>query len=825
MISAMKRVVCAVVAALLTVCVVRGEEPASIEGRVLLQETGEPVAGVTVIVRESGALTITDRQGEFKFEGVRPGRYHLSAQLDSALRSVSQVVLTTPGETARPQLMLSFSTLRTEITVSATGRPESAFEAFQSTHSLTLLDLARAETIAAGLGEAIGNQPGTGVAWRGFGPGSSRPLIRGFDGDRVLITTDDLPTGSISSNSGDHAETFNPLAYERVEVVKGPATLLYGSNAMGGIVNAISSHAGFSSHPDGLQGYLQGSAGTTNALGGGAAGLDYAQGRWRFWGGANGLRTGDYDTPVGPIENSRTRSANGYGGFGWFGDRAFVSFGVRTNYGAYGNPFAGDFHGHHHHDHHDEEGEDEHGHHEEEGEDEHDHHEEEGEELHDHDEEEGEHEDEELRIDLEMRQQAYQVNWGLRNLGSALDSFVMKLNYATYQHEEIEFEGSQRRIGTRFDNDQFVYRGVFEQNRRGPLTGRFGFSGLERDYSAAGEEALAPPVDQQSFALFALEELTFERVKMQFGGRLETSRYNPAFAERAHGHEDEAEEHEEHGHEEEHHEEHGHEEEHHEEEIPDAIRRRFTGASAAAGMHADLWQGGAFVTNFSHSYRVPALEELYNLGPHVGTLIFEVGDPSLKAERGNGLDLSLRQRAGRIDGEVNLFYYDFSNFVFPYAIGEEESGLPVVNFIQRDSRFTGAEARLGIGLRPDFRLNLGLDLVDAQDTETGTPLPRIPPLRGLVGLGYRHKGFSLRPELVLANRQSQTFDLETPTAGYAVFNLRASYTIPTPGAIQQFSVDVFNAGDRLYRNHSSFIKDLAPEMGRGVRFSYILRFF
>ena len=826
----MKRAVCAVVAALLTVCVVHGEEPASIEGQVLLQESGEPIAGATVILLETGALAITDRQGEFQFEGVQPGRYHLHARIGSALQDVSHVVVAAGGETARLQLVLSFPTQRTEITVSATGRPESAFETFQATHSLTLLDLARAEAIAAGLGEAIGNQPGTGIAWRGFGPGSSRPLVRGFDGDRVAIMTDDLPTGSISSNSGDHAETFNPLAFERVEVVKGPATLLYGSNAMGGVINAISSHAGFSSHPDGLQGYLQGSAGTTNALGGGAAGLDYAQGGWRFWGGANGLRTGDYDTPAGPIENSRTRSANGYGGFGWFGDRAFVSFGVRTNYGAYGNPFAGDFHGHHHHDDdHDEEGEDEHGHDEEEGEDEHDHHEEEGEELHDDHEEEGDHEDEELRIDLEMRQQAYQVNWGLRNLGSALDSFVMKLNYATYQHEEIEFEGSQRRIGTRFDNDQFVYRGVFEQNRRGPLTGRFGFSGLERDYSASGEEALAPPVDQQSFALFALEELTFERVKLQFGGRLETSRYNPAFAERARGHEDEAgheDEHQEEEHQEdEHHEDEHHEDEHHEEEIPDAVRRRFTGASAAAGMHVDLWQGGAFVANYSHSYRVPALEELYNLGPHVGTLIYEVGDPGLTAERGNGIDLSLRQQAGRIDGEVNLFYYDFSNFVFPFATGEEEGGLPVVHFVQRDSRFTGAEARLGIGFRPDFRLNLGLDLVDAQDTRIRTPLPRIPPLRGRVGLEYRHKGLSLRPELVMANRQSQTFDLEMPTAGYAVVNLRASYTIPTPGAIHQFSANVFNVGDQLYRNHSSFIKDLAPEMGRGVRFSYIVRFF
>ena len=164
------------------------------------------------------------------------------------------------------------------------------------------------------------------------------------------------------------------------------------------------------------------------------------------------------------------------------------------NDAAYGVPFAGAFHG-----------------------DEHD---------------EDELEEEELRIDLEMRQQAYQFNWGIRDLGSAIQSFVMKLGYATYRHDEVEFEGDERAIGTRFDNDQFVYRGVFEQNRRGPWTGRFGFWGMERDYSAEGEEALSPPIDQQSFALFALEEFDFERVKFQFGGRLETARYNPAFRAR-----------------------------------------------------------------------------------------------------------------------------------------------------------------------------------------------------------------------------------------------------------------------------------------------------
>ena len=805
----MQRMLCAAVAALLAASASYGQDSAAIEGRVLFAQTGEPAAGATVVLLETGASTTADRQGAIQFKGLRPGRYHLHAHLESALEGASETIELASEETAQVRLLLSFTLQKTQITISASGRPESAFEAFQPTHTLTKLDLSRAEHVAAGLGEVLGNQMGTGVAQRGFGPGSSRPLIRGFDGDRVLIMADGLRTGSISSTSGDHAETFNPLSFDSLEVVKGPATLLYGSNAVGGVVNAVSSHAGFISHPDGMQGYVQGSAGTGNALAGGAAGFDYASGPWRLWGGANGLRTGDYAAPAGDVENSRTRSANGYGGFGWFGDRAFVSVGARANDAKYGIPFAGEFHSHHEHEH---EGE------------------EEGAKKHDGKEEGDEHDehDEELHIDLDMRQQTYQLNWGLRNLGPALDSFVMKLSYGTYRHDEVEFEGDERRIGTRFNNDQIVYRGVFQQSKRGPLTGRFGFWGMDRDFSAAGEEALSPPIDQQSFALFALEELDFERFKLQFGGRLETSRYNPGFSDRALGHHED-DHHDDHG--DEHHEkkggeEHGEHEEHGEElEVPGAFPRRFTGVSAAAGLHADLWRGGAFVANFSHSYRAPALEELYNFGPHAGTLSFDVGDPGLDAERGNGIDLSLRQQAGRLAGEVNLFYYNFRNFVFPFATGAEEDGLQVVNYVQRDSRFAGAEAQIGIGLHPALRLKLGMDFVDAQATQEGTPLPRIPPLRGRLGIEYQRQGFSLRPELVLANRQSQTFAAETPTAGYAIVNLSASYTIPTAGAVHQFSANVFNIGDQLYRNHSSFIKDLAPEIGRGVRFSYMVRFF
>ena len=122
-------------------------------------------------------------------------------------------------------------------------------------------------------------------------------------------------------------------------------------------------------------------------------------------------------------------------------------------------------------------------------------------------------------------------------------------------------------------------------------------------------------------------------------------------------------------------------------------------------------------------------------------------------------------------------------------------------------------------------MNLDADYVSAKETVLNTPLPRIPPLRGKVGLDFHLGNLSVKPELIMANQQHLTFSGETRTPGYAVVNLKASYTIPRQHFAHQLSVNVFNIGDRLYRNHSSFIKDLAPEIGRGVRISYTVRFF
>ncbi len=743
----------------------------SLRGKVVLNGKATPLQGARVLVGQTGRMVETGPDGSYEITGLAPGTYTVTVHLHSLTDEAKSVTIA-PDQTAVLDFALDVRPLRQQITVTARGIEQSVFESFQTVTTIDSLDLATRSQPS--LGEVLDQQPG--VAKRSFGVGNSRPVIRGFDGDRVLIMTDGMPTGTLSSQSGDHGESVDPSSLDRLEVVKGPATLLYGSNALGGVVNAITGH--HQAHPEphpGVRGYVTGLGGTTNNQGGGSGGFEFGVRNWLFWGGGGGQRTGDYNTAQGRIENSHTRLTNTFGGGGWYGRQAFFDAGYRYEEGRFGVPFAGEFHGSH-------EDHDLHG-----GgsllrrssglfsrnsrsgrirlQDEDDHDDDQEHEL----------------VDLDFRRHNFRFSGGMRKLAGALESFRLSLNYSDWQHRELEGE----EVGTRFNNRQVVYRGTFEQARRGRLSGSFGFQGMHRDYKTAGAEALAPPVIQNNFAVFGMEEIGFERFRLQFGGRIENNQYDPT-----------------------------------------GLRSRsFTGFSGAAGIHVPAWRNGAMVANYTHSYRAPALEELYNRGPHIGNLTYEIGNPDLQRERADGIDLSLRHRGSRIRAEANFFYYDIRNFVYLAPTGEIEDGLVEANWSQADSRFTGGEAGVDFGLLPNVWLNLGMDYVNAQLKVRNQPLPRIPPLRGRGGLDFRFGRLSVRPQLLAAGRQDRVFETETPTPGYAVFHLGAQYTVTRPHVVHVFSGNLFNAGDRLYRNHLSFIKDLAPEIGRGFRFTYTMRFF
>jgi iron complex outermembrane receptor protein len=694
---------------------------------VSLEATGDVLHHATVRIIQLDRSVETNNTGEFRFDGVPPGKYDLLAHMH-ALTDERKTVVVAAGQEASVDFKLKITTVREEVTVTASGREETTLEAFQAVTSLDAVTLATKG--GASLGDVLEEE--TGVAKRSSGPGTSRPVVRGFDGDRVLVLQDGVRTGTLSSQSADHGEPVDAQSLERVEVVRGPATLLYGSNAIGGVVNEITGHHQHHLHPhEGWRGYLTGIGSSNNGRAAGSGGVEYGIKNWLIYADGGGQRSGNYHTPLGEVPNSGTELNNFLGGFGRYNEKTFVNLAYGVQDGEYQVPY------------------------------------------------DPKQQDPEI-VSLPFRRQNVRLNSGLKNIG-AFEQFQLSLSYTDWMHQEV----ANGDVHNEFFNKQFIYRGVFDQHKRGHLSGSLGLWGAHRDYKAVGEEALTPPVKQNSFAVFGLEQIEFEKIRFQLGARLENNRYNPT-----------------------------------------GLRdRNFTGFSGAAGVNLPLWHGGAFVANYTHSTRAPALEELYNQGPHAGNQTFEIGDATLSSEKADGIDVSVRHASTRLRAEVNFFHYALSNFIFLAPTGAVEDGLIVAEYRQGEARYQGSEARLGLSVHPNLWINLGVDGVSAKLTAVDRHLPRIPPVRGRIGIEARYKDFSLMPELVLADQQDRVYFNETRTAGYGVVNVKASYNVSQKHALHIFSLNVFNAGDKLYRNHLSFIKEFAPEIGRGVLFSYTVRFF
>ena len=403
----------------------------------------------------------------------------------------------------------------------------------------------------------------------------------------------------------------------------------------------------------------------------------------------------------------------------------------------------------------------------------------------------------EEEIDLRMKRNNYRFRGGFRNLNGPITQGNFTFDFSDYQHEEIETEGGIDEIATEFFNDIFSYRAMFQQAKYNILSGRFGFEGYRRSYLTEGAESLVDGrVRQNNFAFFGLQELDFERVALQFGGRIENNRYRPT--------------------------------------NPVYSESDFTGFSGAFGARFRLWEGASFVTNLSSSYRAPALEELYNFGPHIGTVTFEIGDQDLTRERSNGIELSLRQNFNRVRLNGSFYYYDIKDFIHLSPQDENidgfidiDDGLPVAAFRQNDSRFRGFDLTADFDLTENIGAFVNADIVSARLKDIDIALPRITPARLRVGLDFRYKGLSFRPEGVFAYRKDadNVFPLETPTAGYGLFNFNGSYVYGTQNYAHIFTFGLNNAGDKLYRNHQNFIKDILPEAGRSFRASYTIRFF
>ena len=434
----------------------------SLVGAVVDSVTLQPIPGAVVVIEELGREVRADASARFTIDGVPPGTYHLSVRASGYSARRTEVVV---GD-APVTLDLSIDPeLHYEEVVSVAPTARSVFESYQPTSVLAGQDLAK--VLSSSLGQTLAEQPG--VSSRSLGPAPSRPVIRGMDGDRVAILEDGQRTGDLSSQSADHGVTINPAAAHKIEVVRGPATLLYGANAIGGLVNVVNNQIPTEPHA-GFEGGFVSEFGTGARDGGVSGDVLWGDRRWAVHAGGTARGSGDVRTPDGTIANSHSRAGSADVGVSWTKDTHYVGGSYGYDDQKYGIPVV------------------------------------EGGEL-----------------ELTPQRHEFTVRSGGRDLGGLLDSYRATVGARRYRHQELE--GAE--VGTVFRNDTVDVDLLAGHRKFGRLSGAIGASFGNRDFEAIGEEALSPPVGQSNLAAYLYEEVTWPHVTFQFGGRVDRVGFDP----------------------------------------------------------------------------------------------------------------------------------------------------------------------------------------------------------------------------------------------------------------------------------------------------------
>ena len=643
---------------------------------------------------------------------------------------------------------------------------------------------------AGQVGEVLASQPG--VSATGFAPGASRPVLRGFGGERVRVLTDGIGSLDASGASADHAVAADPLIADRIEVLRGPAVLLYGSSAIGGAVNVITKripprlpeepvHVDALLAADTASNLREGGASLDVPLGGGFA--FHVDGSYRNTDDieipgfaatpelraelladaaeeeeeghleeAEELREGANTRDVLP--NSWTEATSLGTGLAWFsGDSNIgVSFDYYdTSYGIPGLPGVGHVHG---------EEEDEHGEEEHEGE---------------------EHgaEEEEGPVSIGLKRYRADLR-GQLDLGNGFfDSVQTRWGFSDYTH--TEFEGEE--IGTVFDVQGVEGRVELIQSRRGNWRGSTGAQYSYVDFEAIGPEAYIPPNLTETFAVFTLQELAFDPIELELGGRYENTSVRETLFDR---------------------------------------ERDFDTFSGAVGASYTLFDDFRAGLNLSRAERAPSAQELFADGPHLATQQFEIGNDSLGVEGAWGVEGYLRGAVGPVQVNASLYRNWFDDFIYLSGTGEEEDGLDVFQFLQNDADQWGFEGQITFPLLHDGQFTLLGDLrgdYTEATLDNGQPVPRIPPLSLATALEAQTGHFDARAEVEWHDDQNRVAPFETPTKSFTHVNLSLAWH-PFEGADNlTVMAQVDNLFDAEGRRHSSFTKEFVPLPGRNFKLS------
>ncbi|MBN8727133.1 MAG: TonB-dependent receptor [Xanthomonadales bacterium] len=580
---------------------------------------------------------------------------------------------------------------------------------------------------AASLGQTIANLPG--VSTSAFGQGVGRPVIRGLDGPRVAVLADGVGSADVSAVSQDHAVTVEPFLADQIEILKGPATLLYGPGAIGGVVNVVDGRIPQSAPAQGLAGRAQLQYDSVSDGGTGMFRVDAGNDRFALH--ADGLKRdlGDYEIPGRTLPNSYVRGDSGALGGSLLGDWGYLGFSVSRFLDTYGNPAEpGDA----------EEGED--------------------------------------PVHIGMAQTRHDLKGALVAPFAGVEKLEFSATHTDYRH--TEFEGEE--AATTFTNNSNEGRLLLTHAPLGGWRGAIGVQASNRDFAALGEESFVPPTRTRTFGLFATEQREWGRLKLELGARGDRESSTPE----------------------------------------DGERRDFRPYSLSAGLAWRFDEAWHLTANLDRAQRAPAEEELYAHGPHEASATFEIGDPDLRKETANQLEIGLHHHGEWVDAKVSVYANRYDDFIYLADTGEVEDELPVRLWSQHDAKFRGAEAEATFHLASNdsghYDLKVWGDRVRATFAGGGN-LPRIPAARVGAELSWRTDAWRASLGATRYFAQDEAAAHETTTPGFTLLNARLAWNFANG---ERTGWEAFLAGDNLTnqtaRLSTSLIKDTVPLPGRNL---------
>ena len=648
------------------------------------------------------------------------------------------------------------------------------------------------------LGDTLATQPGVGGS--GFTAGASRPVIRGQADNRVRVLNNGTEVFDVSNLSPDHAPSVSTLLSQSIEVVRGPATILYGSGAIGGVVNVTDILIPVEQPPAPISGEVGGRFNSVDLERSGAMALTlspfqhlvvHAEGSI--------LRTDDRSipgfalaqriraqltpeqrhndgfggNPFGEVPNTFVKTKDFGVGASYVWDKGYIGASYSrflSEYGVPNNPEV------------DEPGVPA------------------------------------VPIHLNVRKDQYNLRSSIVDPLPWFSVANLKFVYTDYKHDEIEGEPEGDVVGATFKTKGVDSRIELLHQAIGPFEGSIGSQVFYKELSALGEEGFLQPSELLAVAGFAFEEVKLNPVSLQFGVRVE---YDSASIDSS------------------------------DPELtsltsPSQKDQEFLPVSGAAGAIYDFAKDWQLALNLTYSQRSPQPEELFARGPHPATFQFIIGDPNLDVEINRTIDLSLRKTAGHITGSISGFYTSYDGFIDFEPTGEIEDGLQVFIYTPKQATFYGGEGRVDFHLLPlsltkiseqpdsksvknviaggeqiveknpnDLYLRLQADYVHAEDS-SGEPLPRITPFRYGISLNYESEHWLASIEGWRVDAQNSVAEFETPTPGYTFLNASVGYKFRWGRTYNYLYVRGTNLLDAEARDHLSFLKEVLPLPGRGV---------